>query len=109
MHPYDKVTKNGRTIGISTWVGYRANEVQMLTLASLRAAMRPSATSCCTFVWGEENGGTPSPRRAPRTKLNGATQSGALPLCGTHRVRRRRFRVGNNKSDQPYTRRPRAW
>jgi syringate O-demethylase len=25
MHPYDKVTKNGKTIGISTWVGYSAN------------------------------------------------------------------------------------
>ena len=33
--PYDKVTKNGKTIGISTWVGYSANEGKMLTLAIL--------------------------------------------------------------------------
>ena len=40
MHPYDKVTKNGKTIGISTWVGYSANEGQMLTLAILESGAR---------------------------------------------------------------------
>jgi syringate O-demethylase len=60
MHPYDKVTKNGRTIGISTWVGYSANEGQMLTLAILDAAHATIGNEV-TFVWGEENGGTSKP------------------------------------------------
>jgi glycine cleavage system aminomethyltransferase T len=57
MHPYDKVTKNGRTVGVSTWVGYSANEGQMLTLAILEPE-HATIGSQVTFVWGEENGGT---------------------------------------------------
>ena len=60
MHPYDKVTKNGKTIGISTWVGYSANAGQMLTLAILDAAHATIGNEV-TFVWGEENGGTSKP------------------------------------------------
>jgi syringate O-demethylase len=60
MHPYDKVTKNGRTVGISTWVGYSANEGQMLTLAILDAEHAVNGNDV-TFVWGEENGGTSKP------------------------------------------------
>ena len=60
MHPYDKVTKSGKTIGISTWVGYSANEGQSLTLAILDSA-HATIGSEVTFVWGEENGGTTKP------------------------------------------------
>ena len=60
MHPYDKVTKDGKTIGISTWMGYSSNEGQMLTLAMLDAEHATSGTEV-TFVWGEENGGTTKP------------------------------------------------
>jgi syringate O-demethylase len=60
MHPYDKVTKNGETIGVSTWVGYSANEGQMLTLAMLDAEHAVIGSEV-TFVWGEENGGTAKP------------------------------------------------
>jgi syringate O-demethylase len=60
MHPYDKVTRNGRTIGVSTWVGYSANEGKMLTLAILDAD-HAAVGNEVTFVWGEENGGTSKP------------------------------------------------
>jgi hypothetical protein len=60
MHPYDKVTKNGRTIGVSTWVGYSANEGKMLTLAILDAEHAEPGNEV-VFVWGEENGGTSKP------------------------------------------------
>jgi syringate O-demethylase len=60
MHPYDKVTKSGKTIGISTWVGYSANEGQSLTLAILDSAYATIGSEV-TFVWGEENGGTTKP------------------------------------------------
>jgi glycine cleavage system aminomethyltransferase T len=60
MHPYDTVTKNGKGIGISTWVGYSANAGQMLTLAILDAEHAVNGNDV-TFVWGEENGGTAKP------------------------------------------------
>ena len=60
MHPYDKVTKNGKTIGVSTWVGYSANEGKMLTLAILDAEHAEPGNEV-TFVWGEEDGGTSKP------------------------------------------------
>jgi glycine cleavage system aminomethyltransferase T len=60
MHPYDKVTLNGETVGVSTWVGYSANEGKMLTLAVLETEhAEPGAE--VTFVWGEEGGGTRKP------------------------------------------------
>src|SRR5919204_3696819 len=35
MHPYDRVTVDGETVGVSTWIGYSWNEGKMLTLAVL--------------------------------------------------------------------------
>jgi syringate O-demethylase len=60
MHPFDQVTKNGKTVGVSTWVGYSANEGQMLTLAILEPEHAVVGNEV-TFVWGEENGGTTKP------------------------------------------------
>ena len=70
MHPYDKVTKDGKTVGVSTWVGYSANEGKMLTLAMLDAEHAEPGTEV-TFVWGEENGGTAS-RRSSATRADAA-------------------------------------
>ena len=53
--PYDKVTKNGKTIGISTWVGYSSNEGRMLTLAILDNE-HAQLHNDVTFVWGEQPG-----------------------------------------------------
>ncbi len=53
--PYDKVTKNGETIGISTWVGYSSNEGKMLTLAILDNQHAQNGNEV-TFVWGEQPG-----------------------------------------------------
>jgi glycine cleavage system aminomethyltransferase T len=58
--PYDKVMKDGKTIGLSTWVGYSANEGRMLTLAMLDPAYATPGTEV-TFVWGEEGGGSGKP------------------------------------------------
>ena len=57
MHPFDRVTVDGETVGVSTWVGYTANEAKMLTLAVLDEEHAEPGTEV-TFVWGEENGGT---------------------------------------------------
>lgn len=60
MHPFDKVMVNGKIVGISTWVGYSANEDRMLTLATLDAEYAEPGTEVI-FVWGEENGGSSKP------------------------------------------------
>ena len=60
MHPYDKVVADGKTVGISTWVGYSSNERRMLTIAVLDADYAELGTEV-TFVWGEEGGGTSKP------------------------------------------------
>ena len=58
--PYDMVTQGGKTIGISTWCGYSANEGRMLTLAILESEYAVPGTEV-TFVWGEEGGGSAKP------------------------------------------------
>jgi glycine cleavage system aminomethyltransferase T len=60
MHPFDKVTVDGRIVGVSTWVGYSANERTMLTLAMVEAAYAEPGTEV-VFVWGEEDGGSAKP------------------------------------------------
>jgi syringate O-demethylase len=60
MHPYDRVVADGRTVGVSTWIGYSANERKMLTIAVVEPAYAKPGTEV-TLVWGEENGGTTKP------------------------------------------------
>ena len=50
--PYDAVLKNGKNVGLSTWVGYSSNERRMLTLAMLDNEFAEPGTEV-TFVWGE--------------------------------------------------------
>ncbi|WP_309083026.1 aminomethyl transferase family protein [Chelativorans sp.] len=69
MHPYDKViTGNGKTVGISTWVGYSSNERKMLTLAILEEEYAQPGQEVI-FVWGEENGGTAKPTVEPHRQM----------------------------------------
>jgi syringate O-demethylase len=67
-YPYDRVTKNGRTVGISTWAGYSANERKMLSLATVDVAEAAPGTEL-TLVWGEENGGTRKPTVEPHRQI----------------------------------------
>ncbi len=60
MHPFDKVMVDGKTVGVSTWIGYSANEGKMLTLAVLDAVYAEPGTEVI-FVWGEPDGGTSKP------------------------------------------------
>jgi syringate O-demethylase len=58
--PYDKVTTNGKTIGISTFAGYSSNERSMLSLAIVDVELSEPGTPV-TLVWGEEGGGSAKP------------------------------------------------
>src|SRR4029077_13449314 len=50
MHPFDRVTVDGETAGLSTWIGYSANEGRMLTLAILDADHATPGTEV-RLVW----------------------------------------------------------
>jgi len=67
MHPFDRVTVNGDTVGVSTWIGYSYNEAKMLTLAVIDAAHAKPGTEV-TLVWGEEDGGTSKPTVEPHVQ-----------------------------------------
>ncbi|HLF09935.1 MAG TPA: aminomethyl transferase family protein [Gammaproteobacteria bacterium] len=58
--PYDKVLVNGKTVGISTWTGFSANERSILSLAILENEHSKIGTEV-TVVWGEEGGGSTKP------------------------------------------------
>jgi vanillate/3-O-methylgallate O-demethylase len=58
--PYDKVLKNGKIVGVSTFSGYSANEASMLSLAVMDVEHSEPGTEV-TLVWGEEGGGSMKP------------------------------------------------
>ena len=60
MYPFDRVMKDGKLAGLSTWIGYSSNERKMLTLAMLEPQYATPGTPV-TFVWGEEGGGSKKP------------------------------------------------
>jgi syringate O-demethylase len=68
MHPYDRVTAGGATVGLSTWIGYSANEGKMLTLAMLDEEHAEPGKQV-TLVWGEEDGGTRKPTVEPHVQM----------------------------------------
>jgi hypothetical protein len=60
MHPFDRVEKDGKLVGLSTWIGYTANEGKMLTLAMVDEAVAEPGTEI-DFIWGEPDGGSSKP------------------------------------------------
>ncbi|WP_315761194.1 syringate O-demethylase [Sphingomonas sp. Y38-1Y] len=76
MHPYDAVLKDGKTIGISTWIGYSANEGKMLTLAMVEADFAEPGTEV-SLLWGEPDGGTrkPTVERHVQTEIKAIVSS----------------------------------
>jgi syringate O-demethylase len=87
--PYDKVMKDGKTIGVSTWCGYSANEGAMLTLAIVDVEHSEPGTPV-TFVWGEEGGGSSKPtvERHVQTELRATV--GPVPYSEPARTAYRR-------------------
>jgi syringate O-demethylase len=90
MHPFDRVTVDGETVGISTWIGYSANEGKMLTLAVLEPEYAEPGTEVA-FVWGEENGGSSKPTVEPHVQTEMRAVVSPVPYTA---VVRERYRVG---------------
>jgi len=84
MHPFDRVTADGRTVGVSTWVGYSFNEGKMLTLAILEPDYAEPGTEV-NFVWGEPNGGTSKPTVEPHVQTELRAIVSPVPYAETAR------------------------
>jgi glycine cleavage system aminomethyltransferase T len=84
MHPFDQVTADGETVGVSTWIGYSSNEGRMLTLAVLDAEYAEPGTEV-TFVWGEEDGGTAKPTVEPHVQVEIGAVVGPVPYVAAVR------------------------
>ncbi|MEY4376037.1 MAG: hypothetical protein RJB26_587 [Pseudomonadota bacterium] len=67
MHPFDAVLADGKQVGLSTWIGYSANEGKMLTLAIVDEAFAQPGTKV-KLLWGEPNGGTRKPTVEPHVQ-----------------------------------------
>jgi vanillate/3-O-methylgallate O-demethylase len=57
---YDKVLKNGKLVGLSTFSSYSFNERAMLSLGIVENEFSEVGTEV-TLVWGEEGGGSAKP------------------------------------------------
>jgi glycine cleavage system aminomethyltransferase T len=58
--PNDKILKDGKQVGVSTFSGYSSNESSMLSLAIVDLEHSEPGTEV-TLVWGEEGGGSAKP------------------------------------------------
>jgi syringate O-demethylase len=67
MHPFDQVLRDGKMVGLSTWIGYTANEGKFLTLAMLEPEHAAPGTEV-TLLWGEPDGGTSKPTVEPHVQ-----------------------------------------
>jgi syringate O-demethylase len=92
--PYDKVLRDGKMVGLSTWCGYSANEGRMLTLAIVDNEHSEPGTEV-TFVWGEEDGGSSKPtvERHVQTQIRAVVSP--VPYSEVARVSYRPQRVAS--------------
>jgi len=92
MHPYDRVVVDGETIGVSTWIGYSANEGKMLTLAVVEPQYAQPGTEV-TLVWGEEDGGTDKPTVERHVQVDIRAIVNPCPIAEVARTTYRAARV----------------
>ncbi len=85
MHPFDRVTKDGEIVGVSTWIGYSHNEGKMLTLAILDEQAAIPGTSV-TFHWGEPDGGSSKPTVEPHKQVEITATVSSVPYSEVART-----------------------
>ena len=72
------MTKDGKTIGVSTWSGYSYNERSMLSLAMVDVQYSEPGTEL-TLVWGEESGGSKKPTVERHKQVEVRVKVGPVP------------------------------
>jgi vanillate/3-O-methylgallate O-demethylase len=83
--PYDKVLKDGRTVGVSTYTGYTFNERAMISLAMLDVEHSELGGEV-TLVWGEEGGGSSKPTVERHSQVPIRATVAAAPYAEVARV-----------------------
>jgi len=83
--PYDKVLKDGKVVGLSTYTGYTYNERAMLSLGIVDVAYAEPGTQV-TVVWGEEGGGSSKPTVERHKQIEIRATVAAVPYAEVARV-----------------------
>ena len=84
MHPFDQVLADGKMVGLSTWIGYTANEGKFLTLAMMEPGFEVPGTEV-SLLWGEPNGGTSKPTVEPHVQTEIKAVVSAVPYVAAAR------------------------
>jgi vanillate/3-O-methylgallate O-demethylase len=83
--PYDKVLKNGKTVGLSTYTGYTYNERAMISLAMIDVEhSEPGAE--VMLVWGEQGRGSSKPTVERHQQAEIRAMVAAAPYAEVARV-----------------------
>jgi glycine cleavage system aminomethyltransferase T len=83
--PFDKVQKDGQTIGVSTYTGYTYNERAMISLAIIDTKHSEPGTEV-TLVWGEEGRGSSKPTVERHKQVEIRATVAAVPYAEVARV-----------------------
>lgn len=83
--PFDKVVKDGKTVGMSTYTGYTYNERVMISLGVVDAAHSEPGTPV-TIVWGEEGRGSSKPTVERHKQIEIRATVAAVPYAEVARV-----------------------
>jgi vanillate/3-O-methylgallate O-demethylase len=83
--PYDKVLKNGKTVGLSTYTGYTYNERSMISLAMIDVDHNELGSEL-TLVWGEEGRGSSKPTVERHRQAEIRVTVGPVPYAEVARV-----------------------
>ncbi len=83
--PYDKVLKNGRTVGLSTYTGYTYNERAMISLGVIDIEHSEPGTQV-TLIWGEEGRGSTKPTVERHSQSEIRATVAAAPYAEVARV-----------------------
>ena len=83
--PFDKVLKDGKMIGVSTYTGYTYNERAMLSLGIVDIAHSEPGTQV-TVVWGEEARGSTKPTVERHQQVEIRATVASVPYAEVARV-----------------------
>jgi vanillate/3-O-methylgallate O-demethylase len=83
--PFDRVMKDGKRIGVSTYTGYTYNERVMISLGVVDGALSEPGTPV-TIVWGEEGRGSSKPTVERHKQMEIRATVAAVPYAEVARV-----------------------
>jgi vanillate/3-O-methylgallate O-demethylase len=83
--PFDRVLKDGRLAGLSTYTGYTVNERAMVSLAIIDNEHSTPGTEV-TVIWGEENGGSSKPTVERHKQVEIRATVAPVPISEVARV-----------------------